>query len=123
MESFLNIEYRITDATALDDKGCFWVINYYWPGDFRILNPAYDQLAGQSVPPLEFSRDVAIERLIELKFSGDEIQFSENKPIVMKLGTQTDSRNWEGIVRLENRGFILATDKFPETILAFLPYE
>jgi hypothetical protein len=122
LEPFLNIEYRITDATALDDKGCFWVLNYYWPGDFRILNPVYDRVAG-TVPPLEFSQDIAIERLIELNYSGDKIQFSETQPIVLGLGTQTDSRNWEGVVRLENLGFILATDKFPETILAFLPYE
>jgi len=32
-----------------------------------------------------------------------------------------DARNWEGIVRLDNRGFLLATDKFPTTILGFVP--
>ncbi|MCA9556675.1 MAG: hypothetical protein KC933_42015, partial [Myxococcales bacterium] len=26
------IEYRVTDATTLDDRDRFWVINYHWPG-------------------------------------------------------------------------------------------
>lgn len=30
------------------------------------------------------------------------------------------SRNWEGLVRLDERGFLLITDEFPETILAFV---
>ena len=32
------------------------------------------------------------------------------------------ARNWEGIARLEGRGFLLVTDQFPDTILAFVPY-
>jgi hypothetical protein len=30
-------------------------------------------------------------------------------------------RNWEGIVRLDERGFLLMTDEDPDTILAFVP--
>ncbi len=32
-------------------------------------------------------------------------------------------RNWEGIVRLENRGFLLMTDKYPETLFGFVEYK
>ena len=37
---FPNIEYRITDATKVDENNKFWAINYYWPGDKKYLNPA-----------------------------------------------------------------------------------
>jgi hypothetical protein len=30
-------------------------------------------------------------------------------------------RNWEGLVRLDDRGFLLVTDLFPGTILGFVP--
>lgn len=123
IEPFLNIEFRITDATDVDERGCFWVINYFWPGDFRKLNPASDQLASRSKPPINYSENTAIERLVELKYSSDGIQFGESVPIVLGLGSKSESRNWEGIVRLDNRGFILATDKHPRTIIGFLPYQ
>ena len=41
--SFPNVEYRITDATKIK-KNKFWVINYYWPGDKKNLNPSLDKL-------------------------------------------------------------------------------
>ena len=73
-------------------------------------------------PTLSYSRDTAIERLVELKYTSDGIKFSGTPPIVLGNEPDSDSRNWEGIVRLDNLGFILATDKHPKTILAFMPY-
>ncbi|MCK5086578.1 MAG: hypothetical protein KAQ90_03610, partial [Melioribacteraceae bacterium] len=35
--TFPNIEFRITDATETDSDGKFWVINYYYPGDYSSL--------------------------------------------------------------------------------------
>jgi hypothetical protein len=119
---FLNLEYRITDATSLDEKGYFWVINYYWPGDFGVLKPAGDQLAERSDPPRSFSKDKAIERLVELRHSQAGTELSKKAPLVLGSGNEGSSRNWEGIVRLDNRGFIIVTDKHPETILAFVPF-
>ncbi len=122
LKPFLNLEYRITDATSLNKEGHFWAINYFWPGDFDVLNPASDKLAALSNPPISFSRDKAVERLVEMQYSQDGIKLSHNAPIVLRSAPNGESRNWEGIVRLENRGFILVTDKHPQTILAFLPF-
>ena len=33
---FPRIEYRVTDATDLDDAGRFWVLNYFFPPDGRL---------------------------------------------------------------------------------------
>ena len=46
---------------------------------------------------------------------------TNKKPIQLKLDKK--SRNWEGIVQLENKGFLIATDKYPKMILAFLEYK
>jgi hypothetical protein len=120
---FLNMEYRITDATGMDENGYFWVSNYYWPGDFLKLSPAPDPLAAKSDPPIEFSENRGIERLVQLHYSQGMISFGDQKPIVLSPRADGEARNWEGIVRLDDRGFILVTDQHPETILAFVPFK
>lgn len=108
-------EYRITDATEIDNEGKFWVTNCFWPGDYDLLRPElnYTITSKKDVKP--------IERLLEFQFVDKEIVRTETLPINIKLSEFGDSRNWEGIVRLDNRGFLMVTDKFPGTILAFVP--
>jgi hypothetical protein len=120
---FPNVEYRITDATRVDDEGRFWVINYLWPGEWQLLVSRYwlgdtpprlnDLLSGTSLEP--------VERLIEFQYSPEGITFTQSAPINLELLGDGTARNWEGIVRLEERGFLLATDNHPHTILAFVP--
>ena len=119
---FPNIEYRITDVTAVDDEGKFWAVNYFWPGDYKYLNPAEDNYQ-KKFSVVNHADSSAVERIIELQILDDEIIKTGTPPVWLKLAPGTDGRNWEGIVRFENKGFILATDKFPGTILAFVPYE
>jgi hypothetical protein len=113
-----HIEYRVTDATALDAENRFWISNYFWPGEVQVLLGRYSMgsglraiLSGATLRP--------VERLVELQLDEDGIRFTATPPINLTLG-EGDSRNWEGIVRLEQRGFLLATDRFPETLLAFV---
>lgn len=128
-----NIEYRITDATRVDQDGRFWVINTYFAGEEDKLRPlepeplvvAYGE--GKSHRILE-----AVERLVELQMTDQGIELSGTPPIQLELfGSELQvmgraigndiTRNWEGIARLEERGFLLITDRFPETVLAFIP--
>ena len=113
---FPNIEYRITDATKVDANNKFWAINYYWPGDKKYLNPTKDYL--NKIPK---SSD-KVERIVEFEIKSSEIVFSGSKPIEFKLDDK-NSRNWEGLVRLDNKGFLIATDKYPEMLLAFVEYK
>ncbi len=113
------IEYRVTDATAVDGNGRFWVINYFFPGDVD-LRPQTDPIAGQFGQGATHLQRDQVERLLELQFTDDGIQPSGAPPILLQL-PDDDARNWEGLVRLDERGFLLATDKFPTTILAFVP--
>lgn len=114
------IEYRVTDATAVDENGRFWVINYLFPGDIPKLNIAPDAIGERYGRGSSHAASDAVERLIELQVSDDGISLTETPPIQLALRPDGEARNWEGIVRLDGRGFLLATDKFPETILAFV---
>tara|TARA_X000000950_G_scaffold266038_1_gene341066 strand:- start:838 stop:1779 length:942 start_codon:yes stop_codon:yes gene_type:complete len=109
-----NIEYRITDATKVK-KNKFWAINYYWPGDKKNLKPSLDKLSKNK----KTNSDQTIERLVEFKIKRNDISLTRKKPINLIL-EEGNSRNWEAIVRFGESGFLLATDKYPRMILAYI---
>jgi len=119
--SLPSIEYRITDVSAPDAAGRFWAVNYMYPGDAGKLEPAADPLAAEFGVGTSHAASETVERLIELEITDDAITLTDTAPIWLQL-LPNESRNWEGLVRLDERGFLLVTDKFPETILAFVPY-
>jgi hypothetical protein len=115
-----NLEYRLTDATASDGQGRFWVSNYFFPGDLAIL-PMADPLAEQFGRGPSHATASVVERLVELRLPDGQgrIALSGTPPVQLRLAEGQVPRNWEGIARLDGRGFLLVTDRYPETILAF----
>jgi hypothetical protein len=118
--AFPHVEYRITDATALDGNNRFWAINYFFPGDEELL-PERDPLAERYGEGPTHAAYEPVERLVEFEYGEAGIELTETPPIQLEL-LSDDARNWEGLVRLEGRGFLLVTDKFPETILGFVAW-
>jgi len=119
---FPNIEYRITDVSRMDKQNRFWAINYNWPGDAKRIKPGPDPVSLMFGEGTTHQKSDVVERLIEFEFNEDKIQFSDREPIQIELAEKA-SRNWEGIVRLDDRGFLIATDKYPEMILGFIPFK
>jgi len=117
--SFPHMPYRITDATDLDLNGRFWVINYKYSGD-EFSRQTDDPLSKQYGKGASHQKYYNVERLIELRLNGNTITREDRAPIPL-LMTAVEGRNWEGIVRLGNRGFLIATDKHPSTMLGFVP--
>ena len=120
---FPQIEYRITDATALDGGGRFWAINYFFPGDTD-LRTERDPLAERYGWGATYVPGGAVERLVEFQYAESGIDLVNRPPIQLELPGDALGglgRNWEGLVRLDGRGFLLVTDEFPDTILAFVP--
>ena len=115
-----NIEYRLTDATALDENGNFWVINIFMPVEFwlyTISDPLFETYGkGQT-----HADNMNVERFLELHYNQDNITLTDTEPIQLELIDQFNSRNWEALVALEDKGFLAMTDTYPETILAFIP--
>ncbi len=116
VKPFPDTEYRITDATSIDNDGKFWVTNYFWPGDYDLLKPDlnYNVAREEDIKP--------VERLLEFQIIDGQIVRTERSPIEIALSDFGDSRNWEGIARLDDKGFLIVTDKFPGTILAYIHY-
>ncbi|MBH10394.1 MAG: hypothetical protein CMG74_08620 [Candidatus Marinimicrobia bacterium] len=114
------IEYRINDVTRMDRFKKFWAINYLWSGDRKLLDPADDVIFEDYTEGITHSKIDGVERLVEFQIVDDKIQASNRAPIQLVL-KEKESRNWEGIVRLDKRGFLIATDKYPRMILAFVP--
>ncbi len=102
------LDYRITDATAFDETGCFWITDYLWPGDAEKLQP---------VGPA----DRPVERLVPLRVEEAEIARCDAPTLALELAEDGKARNWEGAALLPDEGFLLVTDTHPETLFAFVP--
>jgi hypothetical protein len=103
------VEYRITDASEAAPGGAFWVINYFYPGERDVLSPPGAQ-------------DRPVEHLLELRFDGERVSRSGRPALDLRRDDDVSpARNWEALVRLSGRGFLLMTDRYPTTLLAFVP--
>jgi hypothetical protein len=117
---FAAVDYRLTDATALDENDQFWAINYFFPGE-DFLNADVDPIADEYGKGPTHSQFPQVERLIELQYTETGITVVDVAPIQLELLGE-DARNLEGIARLDDRGLLVATDEFPQTILGFVPF-
>ena len=118
---FPAIEYRLTDATEIDASGRFWMMNYFFPGDTDLL-PLSDPIRETFGAGITHAQSETVERLLEFQYTSQGIRLSGTPPIQFQLSSPDESRNWEGLVRLDDLGFLIITDKFPETILGFVAY-
>jgi hypothetical protein len=114
-----NFEYRFTDATGMDDEDRFWVLNIFMPLEFWYYNNL-DPIANLYGKGDSHQDNIQVERLLELKYNGEELSLSGELPIYIKLDSETPARNWEALVRLDDRGFLAVTDTYPETLFAFI---
>jgi len=116
--SFPSLPYRITDATKLDKNNKFWAINYKYSGD-KFSRNADDPIAERYGQGASHKQYYNVERLLEFELNEDGISLTNLPPIQLKMEAH-EGRNWEGLVRLNQLGFLLVTDKHPKTLLAFL---
>ncbi|RMH65500.1 MAG: hypothetical protein D6677_02325 [Calditrichaeota bacterium] len=111
---FPSIEYRVTDATRADENGVFWVSNYFFSGEKRLLRPApEDNLIPIQSPP---DNDREVERLIRLRITARGIVIDDAHTLPLYSPVKA-GRNWEGLARAPY-GFWIITDQYPRTIFA-----
>lgn len=116
---FPHLPFRITDSTELDDNSRFWVMNYKYSGD-KFSRKSSDPLAEQYGEGESHKQYYNVERLVEFELDGSAIKRVDRAPIQL-LMESVEGRNWEGLVRLDELGFLIATDKHPETLFGFVP--
>ena len=114
------ISYRITDATISDVDGKFWVMNYFFPGDTH-LAVDQDSLVEEYGEGKTHAENDPVERLVQLQIENDQISRIVQPPTYLQLLDNDIARNWEGLVMLDNLGFLLITDSFPGSVLGFCP--
>lgn len=110
------LEYRLTDATDMDDSGTVWVINYRWSGQRFASGPS--MLTERFGTGRSHRGASVVERIVALKLTEAGWVPTQEAPRYLRLGGGS-GRNWEGIVRFDD-GFLLVTDRFPSTLLAFM---
>jgi hypothetical protein len=113
------LEYRLTDAARIPGSNRFWVIDSFFLADME-LAPQSDPLAETFGKGPTHSRLPMVERLVEMEYTPAGVKLTGAAPIQLQLAS-LETRNWEGLALLDQRGFLMATDKYPATILAFVP--
>ena len=114
-----NLEFRLTDTTPGFFGNDFWGINYFFPGDTDLL-PKNDPILSTYGTGETHAKFPQVERVINFQYTEENgITIANRLPIYLTL--TEDIRNWEGLAMLDKRGFIMVTDKYPRTILAFVP--
>lgn len=117
--AFPNIEYRVTDATETQKDGTFWVMNYFYPGDDHLAADEDPLISRYGIGETHKQFD-GVERIVEMKIEEGAIRLVDIAPLYLRLNSDGETRNWEGIVRLDEIGFLLVTDSFPRTIFGFV---
>ena len=117
-----SIEYRITDVTKIENNK-FWAINYFFPRDSVSLKPSRDLLAQRFGEGESHFRSKRVERLVEFELKEGAFNLSKQAPVQLVLDGDKTSRKWEALSRYDNEGFLLATDKYPKTMLVFVPFK
>jgi len=113
------VEYRITDVCEPDTYERFWAINTYDPTRENTLKPGTDILSlkyGKAV-----SCESTVERIVEFQFNTIGISWTSTPPIILEPAKDNTTHKWEGLARLDDKGFLLITDSESSTILAFVP--
>jgi hypothetical protein len=118
---FPRVEYRVTDASAPDAQGRFWAINYFYPGEAD-LRVGAEPLAAQYGRGPTHQACEHVERLLQFQLSEAGITLVNQPPLQLRLREDCKPRNWEALEVLEGKGFLLATDMHPETLLGFVPF-
>ena len=97
----------------------------FFPRDKKSLKPGKDLLIEKYGQGPTHSLSERVERLVEYKIKNDRIVLTNNPHIEIELEGEKTSRKWEALARYENKGFLIATDKYPKpnTILAYIPYD
>ena len=113
------ISYRVTDATLIDGYGTFWMINYFFPGDTH-LTVDEDPISTRYGLGESHQQNEPVERLLKLKLTDEGFQVAEEPPLYLQLLENDEARNWEGLVRFGEQGFLVITDKFPDSILGYI---
>ncbi len=115
--AFPPVPFRVTDVAA-DPAGVYWAMNERFPG----FGPDEEDLAALQENEGPTHRIFPqVERLLAIEIQADTrtIMLADRAPLYLRLAGPLP-RNWEGLTRLDDRGFLLVTDEFPDTLLGFV---
>ena len=114
-----SINFRLTDASLVDSDGCFWMINYFFPGDTHLIVDE-DPISARYGLGESHQINEPVERLVKYCLTQEGFLLSQSPPLYLELLENDEARNWEGLAEFGDLGFLIITDKFPGSILGYI---
>jgi len=114
-----NVPFRLTDVSLPDGDGNFWGMNYFYPSD----TPVQGDFGTDPFSMLEKDAQLpgVVERIVPLTVMEDGSVVRGDAELISLTLLADEARNWEGLVWLPDAGFVMVTDRYPTTILGFVP--
>ena len=110
------LEYRVTDATQVDADGRFFVFNQFWPGEAEQVLADVDALASADRPAGR-----PVERIVAMRVIDGRVEIDRDVGVLSLVPRADDvARNWEGLARWGDAGFLVVTDRHPRTLLGYV---
>lgn len=114
-----SINFRLTDATLINGEGCFWMINYFFPGDTHLIVDE-DPISARYGLGESHQLNEPVERLVKYCLTQEGFLLSQSPPLYLELLENDEARNWEGLAEFGDLGFLIITDKFPGSNLGYI---
>lgn len=114
-----HVPFRLTDVSQPDTTGNFWGMNYFYPSD----TPVQGDFGQDPFSPLAPNEQIpgVVERIIPLVVTEKgSVVMGDNEVVSLSL-LSDEARNWEGLVLVPGSGFVIVTDRYPTTILGYVP--
>lgn len=118
--SIESVNYRLTDVSRPDENSQFWGTNIFTELEAEKLRGA------RKDDPCDVlvKNSNGMEKIIPLIATTEGIFVDSNRPtLCLKPVSEANPvRNWEGLVNLDDRGLLIITDMYPETLFGFVAY-
>ena len=111
---------RITDVTPPDERGQFWALSCCLLGEALIATDL-DVIAKEYGLSVLTAPVHETPQIVPLRYTDQGIVRADLPALSAAWTDGTVLENWEGIARLDDRGFLIVTDQYPDTRLGFLP--
>ena len=114
------VDARITDVTPPDERGEFWALSCCLLGEALIATDL-DVIAQEYGLTVLTAPVHETPQFVPLRYTDQGIVRADQPAVSATWTDGTVFENWEGIARLDDRGFLIVTDQYPDTRLGFMP--
>ena len=115
-----SVMFRITDATRSNSRRQLWILNQ----SFKAIEKKLQSTMETDPCSTLLGNTKGYGQLMPFQLTTEDIRRDTSRPVLCIQMQHVDKRipNFEGLVRLDRKGFLVITDAYPRTLFGFVEY-